>query len=180
MFTILNRALVLMFATQSHKCWVCHSLVSQYRINNTQPSASSLVMSKYHAFQDGRRILGDITGKVALYVLGTRMGPLLEPRLEASTTSLRTLTDLRPCLFLVGDIIGCGIDFTQNKIFYTKNGSLLGMLHSNPATFLTNRYCQERYSRMSVKNATFSRPSDSATLVNLFTPTLDKKRSSMI
>ncbi|KAF9229720.1 SPRY-domain-containing protein [Gyrodon lividus] len=28
--------------------------------------------------------------------------------------------------FGVGDIIGCGIDFTQNKVFYTKNGTLLG------------------------------------------------------
>ncbi|KAF9243743.1 hypothetical protein BU15DRAFT_86190 [Melanogaster broomeanus] len=33
--------------------------------------------------------------------------------------------------FGVGDVIGCGIDFTQNKIFYTKNGSLLGMVFDN-------------------------------------------------
>ncbi|KAF8557365.1 SPRY-domain-containing protein [Imleria badia] len=33
--------------------------------------------------------------------------------------------------FGVGDVIGCGIDFTQNKIFYTKNGSLLGTVFEN-------------------------------------------------
>ncbi|KAG8220145.1 hypothetical protein J3R82DRAFT_1171 [Butyriboletus roseoflavus] len=33
--------------------------------------------------------------------------------------------------FGVGDIIGCGIDFTQHKIFYTKNGSLLGTVFEN-------------------------------------------------
>ncbi|KAH0838642.1 hypothetical protein J3R83DRAFT_6967 [Lanmaoa asiatica] len=33
--------------------------------------------------------------------------------------------------FGVGDIIGCGIDFTQNRIFYTKNGSLLGTVFEN-------------------------------------------------
>ncbi|KAG9314703.1 hypothetical protein JVU11DRAFT_5512 [Chiua virens] len=33
--------------------------------------------------------------------------------------------------FGVGDIIGCGIDFTQNKVFYTKNGSLLGTVFEN-------------------------------------------------
>ncbi|KAF8446337.1 hypothetical protein L210DRAFT_2971217 [Boletus edulis BED1] len=33
--------------------------------------------------------------------------------------------------FGVGDIIGCGIDFTQNKVFYTKNGSLLGSVFEN-------------------------------------------------
>jgi len=48
--------------------------------------------------------------------------------------------DLQPCLSLVGDIIGCGIDFTQNKMFYTKNGSLLGMPQLNPAAVMINRY----------------------------------------
>jgi hypothetical protein len=27
---------------------------------------------------------------------------------------------------LAGDVIGCGIDFTQHKVFYTKNGTFLG------------------------------------------------------
>jgi len=29
-------------------------------------------------------------------------------------------------LFTTGDVIGCGIDFTLRKAFYTKNGALLG------------------------------------------------------
>ncbi|KIJ21428.1 hypothetical protein PAXINDRAFT_164933 [Paxillus involutus ATCC 200175] len=33
--------------------------------------------------------------------------------------------------FGVGDIIGCGVDFTQNKVFYTKNGALLGTVFDN-------------------------------------------------
>ncbi|KAF8203757.1 concanavalin A-like lectin/glucanase domain-containing protein, partial [Pholiota molesta] len=31
----------------------------------------------------------------------------------------------------VGDIIGCGIDFTTNKVFYTKNGALIGHAFDN-------------------------------------------------
>ncbi|KAI0684098.1 hypothetical protein BC835DRAFT_1422597 [Cytidiella melzeri] len=30
--------------------------------------------------------------------------------------------------FDTGDVIGCGIDFSQNKAFYTKNGAFLGMV----------------------------------------------------
>ncbi|KAI6005020.1 hypothetical protein F5J12DRAFT_742896 [Pisolithus orientalis] len=33
--------------------------------------------------------------------------------------------------FGVGDIIGCGMDFCQNKVFYTKNGSMLGTVFDN-------------------------------------------------
>ncbi|KIJ68831.1 hypothetical protein HYDPIDRAFT_179848 [Hydnomerulius pinastri MD-312] len=33
--------------------------------------------------------------------------------------------------FGVGDIIGCGIDFSQHKVFYTKNGALLGTVFDN-------------------------------------------------
>ncbi|KAI6161984.1 hypothetical protein EDD17DRAFT_611081 [Pisolithus thermaeus] len=33
--------------------------------------------------------------------------------------------------FGVGDIIGCGIDFCQNRVFYTKNGTLLGTVFDN-------------------------------------------------
>ncbi|KAH7930594.1 SPRY-domain-containing protein [Leucogyrophana mollusca] len=33
--------------------------------------------------------------------------------------------------FGAGDVIGCGIDFSQNRIFYTKNGALLGMVFEN-------------------------------------------------
>ncbi|KZT68756.1 SPRY-domain-containing protein [Daedalea quercina L-15889] len=33
-----------------------------------------------------------------------------------------------------GDIIGCGIDFSQNRAFYTKNGAFLGMLFENIPT----------------------------------------------
>ncbi|KAL4069318.1 hypothetical protein J3A83DRAFT_4359253 [Scleroderma citrinum] len=31
----------------------------------------------------------------------------------------------------VGDIIGCGVDLSQNKVFYTKNGSLIGTVFDN-------------------------------------------------
>ncbi|THH00347.1 hypothetical protein EW026_g2171 [Hermanssonia centrifuga] len=30
-----------------------------------------------------------------------------------------------------GDIIGCGVDFSQNRAFYTKNGAFLGMVFEN-------------------------------------------------
>jgi hypothetical protein len=64
------------------------------------------------------------------YVPGTRMGHLSDLRLEVSDSVLPWMCDLsaNTCdLFLiVGDIIGCGVDFTQNKVFYTKNGALLG------------------------------------------------------
>ncbi|OAX43637.1 SPRY-domain-containing protein [Rhizopogon vinicolor AM-OR11-026] len=33
--------------------------------------------------------------------------------------------------FGAGDIIGCGIDFSQNRAFYTKNGALLGSVFDN-------------------------------------------------
>ncbi|KAI0344287.1 SPRY-domain-containing protein [Trametopsis cervina] len=33
--------------------------------------------------------------------------------------------------FDTGDVIGCGIDFSQNKAFYTKNGAFLGMVFEN-------------------------------------------------
>ncbi|CDO74777.1 hypothetical protein BN946_scf185001.g25 [Trametes cinnabarina] len=33
--------------------------------------------------------------------------------------------------FDTGDVIGCGIDFSQNRVFYTKNGSFLGMVFEN-------------------------------------------------
>lgn len=32
-------------------------------------------------------------------------------------------------LFVAGDIVGCGIDFSQNRAFYTKNGTFLGPYH---------------------------------------------------
>ncbi|KAG0699738.1 hypothetical protein DFH29DRAFT_808594 [Suillus ampliporus] len=33
--------------------------------------------------------------------------------------------------FGAGDVIGCGIDFSQNRAFYTKNGALLGSVFDN-------------------------------------------------
>ncbi|TCD65876.1 hypothetical protein EIP91_002035 [Steccherinum ochraceum] len=33
--------------------------------------------------------------------------------------------------FDTGDIIGCGVDFSQHRAFYTKNGSFLGMVFEN-------------------------------------------------
>ncbi|KAI0770953.1 SPRY-domain-containing protein [Trametes elegans] len=33
--------------------------------------------------------------------------------------------------FDTGDVIGCGIDFSQNRMFYTKNGSFLGLVFEN-------------------------------------------------
>ncbi|OBZ79836.1 Ran-binding protein 9 [Grifola frondosa] len=33
--------------------------------------------------------------------------------------------------FDAGDIIGCGVDFSQNRAFYTKNGAFLGMVFDN-------------------------------------------------
>ncbi|KAI0638786.1 SPRY-domain-containing protein [Trametes polyzona] len=33
--------------------------------------------------------------------------------------------------FDTGDVIGCGVDFSQNRVFYTKNGTFLGMVFEN-------------------------------------------------
>ncbi|KAI0655653.1 hypothetical protein C8Q70DRAFT_1081102 [Cubamyces menziesii] len=33
--------------------------------------------------------------------------------------------------FDTGDVIGCGIDFSQNRVFYTKNGTFLGLVFEN-------------------------------------------------
>jgi hypothetical protein len=34
-------------------------------------------------------------------------------------------------MFGTGDVIGCGVDFGQNRVFYTKNGAYLGMVFDN-------------------------------------------------
>ncbi|THH26581.1 hypothetical protein EUX98_g7605 [Antrodiella citrinella] len=34
-------------------------------------------------------------------------------------------------IFDTGDIIGCGVDFSQHRAFYTKNGTFLGMVFEN-------------------------------------------------
>ncbi|CAL1697238.1 unnamed protein product [Somion occarium] len=39
-------------------------------------------------------------------------------------------------VFDSGDIIGCGVDFSQNRAFYTKNGTFLGMVFENVGTDL--------------------------------------------
>ena len=40
-----------------------------------------------------------------------------------------------------GDVIGCGVDFTKHKVFYTKNGNFLGECASigltNPFNYLS-------------------------------------------
>ncbi|KIP02849.1 hypothetical protein PHLGIDRAFT_78477 [Phlebiopsis gigantea 11061_1 CR5-6] len=33
--------------------------------------------------------------------------------------------------FDTGDVIGCGVDFTKHKVFYTKNGNFLGLVFEN-------------------------------------------------
>jgi len=40
--------------------------------------------------------------------------------------ALSYMASLRFTCWVVGDIIGCGVDLSQNKVFYTKNSSLLG------------------------------------------------------
>jgi hypothetical protein len=65
------------------------------------------------------------------------LGLPLALRSEVSTF----LIDLfLPCSDLAaGDIIGCGIDFTTHKAFFTKNGTLIGKLplHSGATNVVT-------------------------------------------
>jgi hypothetical protein len=35
-------------------------------------------------------------------------------------------------IFSAVDVVGCGIDFSQNRAFYTKNGTFLGAYPSHP------------------------------------------------
>ncbi|KAG1874209.1 hypothetical protein C8R48DRAFT_593355 [Suillus tomentosus] len=48
----------------------------------------------------------------------------------SSFTAEKTGTPYGP-QFGAGDVIGCGIDFSQNRAFYTKNGALLGSVFDN-------------------------------------------------
>jgi Ran-binding protein 9/10 len=41
---------------------------------------------------------------------------------------------------LAGDVIGCGIDFSQNRAFYTKNGELLGMGSKSSSRLVLRRF----------------------------------------
>lgn len=59
---------------------------------------------------------------------GNPYGPTFDSELshepKLSVPFLNGIHLFRPA----GDIVGCGIDFSQHRAFYTKNGSLLGML----------------------------------------------------
>jgi hypothetical protein len=65
---------------------------------------------------------GDDGNSFAAERNGTKYGP------KYGSTSLLTNPDHETNVIIsaAGDVIGCGIDFSQHKVFYTKNGSLLG------------------------------------------------------
>lgn len=54
---------------------------------------------------------------------GIPMGPLLAVWILYSVL----LNGCWPDTFQGGDIIGAGVDFSQNRAFFTKNGALIGM-----------------------------------------------------
>ncbi|EKM60371.1 uncharacterized protein PHACADRAFT_246248 [Phanerochaete carnosa HHB-10118-sp] len=50
-------------------------------------------------------------------------GPTFDRECRKHSKQVRATLDIT---ISAGDVIGCGIDFSQHKMFYTKNGTLLG------------------------------------------------------
>jgi hypothetical protein len=78
------------------------------------------------SFLGGRRILGAtmaMTGTLSLLrKQETPMGPLL----AVSICCPHSLGEFWSDTLKGGDIIGAGIDFSQNRAFFTKNGTFIG------------------------------------------------------
>ena len=85
---------------------------------NPQDFPSCLVMSP---------ILGLIMAKTA--VPCRRKEPILNLRnpLGVCYFDFHVYVFLKEILSLAGDIIGCGVDFTTYKAFFTRNGTLIGI-----------------------------------------------------
>jgi hypothetical protein len=82
------------------------------------------------AFQAGKRIHGATIVMKGYLLLPTRRAHITVRDMDVGTLPsalrLRSLIiDANP-ISIEGDIIGCGVDFTQNRGFYTKNGKFLG------------------------------------------------------
>lgn len=69
---------------------------------------------------------GDDGNSFAADKTGTSYGPTFgsEPTLLVFSSCLRS----RLIAVLAGDIIGCGMDFSTNKAFFTKNGTFIGKI----------------------------------------------------
>jgi hypothetical protein len=97
----------------------------------------------YLVFPAGNQIPGAIMVMMAILLQLRSLGLPLALRLEVSTF----IDLLFSCSFLVaGDIIGCGIDFTTHKAFFTKNGTLIGELVLYPsATNVVTTFTRFRF-----------------------------------
>jgi hypothetical protein len=62
------------------------------------------------------------------------LSPSLSPSLSCAQTYNLKLggSNMNSFLKLAGDVVGCGVDFSQNRAFYTKDGAFLGCVPSLP------------------------------------------------
>lgn len=75
-------------------------------------------------FRAGRKSHGDITVTMEIRLHQKGMEHRLGLALLVSSQIINLWTYL--ICATAHDVIGCGVDFTLNKAFYTKNGTLLG------------------------------------------------------
>ena len=78
------------------------------------------------SFLAGSRIRGATMAMMVTPSLPRRQGIPMGPPLAVSMLRFapsRKWSDI----FQGGDIVGAGIDFSQNRAFFTKNGTLIGM-----------------------------------------------------
>lgn len=85
-------------------------------------------MSDCLAFLGGSKTHGDITEMMAALLRRRRMARHSGPPLAVSPNSVLALHKLT--IHAAGDTIGCGIDFSTYQAFFTKNGTLIGIVFS--------------------------------------------------
>ena len=83
-------------------------------------------MYAYPVCRGGRKILGVTTGMMVSRFRRRKWDHLTAQRIPVRP-HLLTQSYLLNNKKIAGDVIGCGIDFSQHRAFYTKNGDLLGM-----------------------------------------------------
>jgi hypothetical protein len=86
-------------------------------------------MSNYRVSQAGKRLLGDTTAMTASHLPQSEAAHRMDLRSEVGPVVISYCQSDVP--FTASSIIGCGIDFSENRVFYTKDGSFLGMVFDN-------------------------------------------------
>ena len=95
--------------------------------------------SNFLAYLVGRLILGVIMETMVMLYLPIKVVLNMVPLLVVSFV-LPSLTIFFSKWGVAGDIVGCGIDFTTYKAFFTRNGTLIGEYTSLPPQHGTNAY----------------------------------------